>query len=30
MSLTNRLVTAADEPTLSTLMTLAIEQLQSA
>ena len=30
MSLTNRLATAADEPALSTLMTLAIEQLQSA
>ena len=30
MSLTNRLATAADEPALSALMTLAIEQLQSA
>lgn len=30
MSLTNRLATAADEPALSTLMMLAIEQLQSA
>ena len=30
MSLTNRLATAADETALSTLMTLAIEQLQSA
>ncbi|MEK7454626.1 MAG: GNAT family N-acetyltransferase [Pseudomonadota bacterium] len=30
MSLTNRLATAADEPALSTLMSLAIEQLQSA
>lgn len=30
MPLTNRLATAADEPALSTLMTLAIEQLQSA
>ncbi|OAH35329.1 acetyltransferase [Sphingobium yanoikuyae] len=30
MFLTNRLATAADEPALSTLMTLAIEQLQSA
>lgn len=30
MSLTNRLATAADEPALSTLMTLAIEKLQSA
>ncbi|MGA1805725.1 GNAT family N-acetyltransferase [Sphingobium sp. WW5] len=30
MSLTNRLATAADELALSTLMTLAIEQLQSA
>ena len=30
MSLTNRLATAADEPALSTLVTLAIEQLQSA
>lgn len=30
MCLTHRLATAADEPALSTLMTLAIEQLQSA
>ncbi|WP_122927877.1 GNAT family N-acetyltransferase [Sphingobium sp. LF-16] len=30
MPLTNRLATAADEPALSTLMSLAIEQLQSA
>lgn len=30
MFLTNRLATAADEPALSTLMSLAIEQLQSA
>ncbi|WP_434403274.1 GNAT family N-acetyltransferase [Sphingobium sp. DN12] len=30
MSLTNRLATAADETALSTLMTLAIDQLQSA